>query len=86
MESEKNIVVTVPTKSVGVSVVLTLLFGSLGLLYSTTIGGIFMIFVELAAGAFTFGIGLIFTRPICIILGIIAVNRYNRRMIKQYTQ
>lgn len=66
-EQARQVVVVTPTKSVGVAILLTALFGPLGMFYSTIAGAIVMIVVSILVGAFTAGIGLIVTWPICVI-------------------
>ena len=74
-------VVVIPTKSVGISVLLTVLFGPLGMLYSTVGGAIVMILVNLVVGFLTAGLGLLLTWPICVVWGVMAVNAHNRRLL-----
>jgi hypothetical protein len=76
-------VVAIPTKSVGVSLMLTFLFGSLGMFYSTILGAIFMLIVEVIVGILTLGLGLFITHPICMIWGAIATYGYNRRLLNR---
>lgn len=82
-QTNKNVMVVVPTKSVGVSLILTFLFGPLGMLYSTVLGAIIMFFVDIIVGFLTFGLGLFFTQPICMIWGAIATHNYNKRLMSQ---
>lgn len=72
----QKIVVT-STKSMGISIILTVLFGPIGLFYSTIVGGIVMLLINLVVGFLTAGIGLLITWPICIIWGAVAVKSYN---------
>jgi len=65
------------TKSMGVTILLTILFGPLGMFYSTILGGIIMLTLSVIVAIFTLGFGLIFTWPICIIWAAVATNRYN---------
>lgn len=83
-QTNRGIVVAVPMKSVGLSLLLTFLFGSLGMLYSTVVGAIIMFFVEIIVGFLTLGFGLILTHPICMVWGAIAAHRYNKRIMSQY--
>lgn len=80
----RHIVVT-PTKSVGTSLILTILFGPLGLLYSTTWGGIIMIVLSLIVGFVTLGFGLLITWPVSIIWGALAVSNANKKIMNQHT-
>ena len=82
IESDRHIVVTA-TKSVGVSLILTILFGPLGMLYSTVGGGIFMIIVSVILALITAGFSLIITWPISVIWGAMAVSSTNKKLLKK---
>jgi len=79
--SSSQIIVTVPVKSVGVSLLLTFFFGPLGMLYSTIWGGIIMLVISVLFAIVTFGFGLIITWPICMIWGAVAANSYNKKLL-----
>lgn len=81
-QSVQHIVVT-STKSVGVSLILTILFGPLGMLYSTVSGGLIMIFVSFFVALATAGLGLVITWPISIIWGAMAVSSSNQKILAQ---
>lgn len=83
--TSQHIVVT-PTKSVGISLILTILFGPLGMLYSTVFGGIIMLIVGLVIGFFTLGFGVAIVWPISIIWGAMAVSGSNQKAINQVSQ
>lgn len=86
MTSTNNVVpqvmVVKPVKSVGIAILLTVLFGPLGMLYSTIVGAIIMIILTVLVGALTVGIGLIITWPICILWGALSASAYNRKITK----
>ena len=75
-------VIVAPIKSVGISILLTVLFGPLGMLYSTIQGGIIMVILSLIVGFLTFGFGLIVIWPISIIWGAVSVNSYNKKLLE----
>ena len=79
--SQPQRVVVAPIKNVGVSIILTVLFGPLGMFYSTIWGGVVMTILTLFVGFFSLGIGLIIMWPICIVWGAIAARSYNKRML-----
>jgi len=79
-EGKPNTVVVTSTKNVGLAIILAILFGPLGMLYSTVMGGIIMIFVNLIVGFLTLGLGLIVTWPICVIWAGVAANSYNKKL------
>lgn len=82
MEQNQNttVVIIKSPKSMGLGILLTLLFGPLGMLYSTILGGIIMLVLGIPLVVFTFGIGLAIVWPIAIIWTIVAVNSYNRKL------
>lgn len=77
-----QVVVVTATKSVGISLILTFLFGPLGMLYSTVVGGLIMMVVSIAVGVCTLGFGLLITWPICVIWGALAVTSYNAKLTR----
>ena len=82
--SEKNvqIIVTRSTKSVGIGLLLTFIFGPIGMLYGTVWGGFIMLVVNLVIGIPTFGLGLLFTWPIQLIWVALSIRSYNKKMMK----
>ncbi len=78
---EPERVVVTPTKSVGISILLTVLFGPLGMLYSTIWGAIIMIVVSVVVGVVTLGFGAFVTWPICILWAALATSSYNRNLL-----
>jgi hypothetical protein len=77
-----NVVITKSQKSMGISILLTVFFGPLGMFYSTIAGAIVMLIVDLLVGIFTLGIGLILTWPIGVIWAAIATNSYNKKLMR----
>ena len=67
-------------KSVGASLVLTFLFGPLGMFYSTVVGAIIMLVLYIVVGIITLGLGLIVLHPIAMIWGAVAVSNYNKKV------
>ena len=84
-QTPQHIVVT-STKSVGISLILTILFGPLGMLYSTIWGGIIMMVISLLLALLTAGFSLFITWPICVIWGALAVSSANHRILEQVRQ
>lgn len=91
MDQSAAIIMT-KKKSAGVSVILTLLFGGLGLFYSSIIGGILMTIVEVitfGVALVTFGFGVVLfpiVHLVCIAWGIFSVNSYNNKLIRTVSQ
>ena len=67
-------------KSMVASILLSLIFGPLGLLYASVTGGIVMLLVSIVVAIFTLGFGLLITFPICIIWAVVATNTYNENV------
>lgn len=80
-QNQANVVITRSPKSQGIGIVLTLMFGSVGLFYSSIIGAIIMIVVEIATAILTMGIGLVVTHIICATWSMIAVSSYNKKLL-----
>lgn len=75
-------VVTTSTKSMGVAIILTVLFGPLGMLYSTILGGIIMLVIGVPLVLITFGLGIVITWPICIIWAAVATSSFNKKLLQ----
>jgi hypothetical protein len=80
-QTTKQVVVVSSTKSVGISIILTFLFGPLGMFYSTISGAVIMCVLSIIVALFTAGIGLIVTWPISIIWGALAASSYNKSLV-----
>jgi len=78
----QHIIVT-STKSVGISLILTFLFGAFGMLYSTIWGAIIMLIVSIIVATVTLGMGLFIVWPICMIWGALAAASYNKKLLEQ---
>jgi hypothetical protein len=77
---QKQVTVVVNQKSMGLAILLSLLFGPLGMLYSTITGAIVMLLVNILVAIFTVGFGLLFTWPICVVWAAIATNNHNKKL------
>ncbi|MBV9773430.1 MAG: hypothetical protein JO040_05745 [Gemmatimonadetes bacterium] len=64
-------------KSVRTAVLLTVLFGPLGLFYVSPFAGLLMTFVTGVAGLFTVGIGLFLAWPVCILWAVAATTGHH---------
>ena len=76
-----QVIVLAATKSMGVSILLTVLFGPLGMLYSTIPGAVIMLVLSVIIAVVTLGIGVLFTWPICVILGAVATSSHNKKLL-----
>lgn len=81
LQISKVVVVTSSTKNVGLAIILTVLFGPLGMLYSTIWGGVIMTVVNVIVGFFTVGFGLVITWPINVVWAAVAANSYNKKLV-----
>ena len=73
------------SKSVGLGVVLTLVFGGFGVFYASILGGIVMALAELVALAlclvFVGALMLPVVHAVSLIWTIVAINAHNRRVL-----
>lgn len=81
--SSVQTVVTVPTKSVGIAILLTIIFGPLGMLYSTIIGALIMLVATVIVAIITLGFGTLIMWPICIIWAALAASGHNRKLLQR---
>lgn len=81
-EKDVKVIITYSPKSVGIALLLTFIFGPIGMLYSTVWGGIIMLLINLPIAIFTLGFGLIFTWPIQLVWAVLAVRSYNNKLLK----
>jgi len=82
--NDKKVSVVVPTKSPGIAILLPILFGPIGMFYSTIGGAIIILLVSLVVGVLTLGLGLLVTWPICILWAALAASAYNKRLLRQF--
>ena len=86
---KEAVALQIQAKSVAVAVILTILFGSLGLFYASILGGIMMSLVLTLCWiitVLTLGLGIVFVilgHIICVIWTILAVQRHNTRLVSR---
>ena len=80
-ENQTSVIVTRSPKSQGIGLILSLLFGPLGLFYSSIIGGIVMSIISIPVAIFTMGIGLLIIIPICCVWSLISVSSHNKSLL-----
>lgn len=68
-------------KSMAIAIILPILFGPLGLLYSTIRGGVIMLIACVVIGVPTFFWALLVLWPICVIWGAVAADSYNKKLV-----
>lgn len=85
INENRHVVLAPPTKSVGLSLVLTALFGPLGLLYASVEAALIMILSTIVVSIFTLGAGLFVVWPVSMIWGAYAAVSHNRLKISAYT-
>lgn len=81
--NKRKITISVPQKSVPLAIILTIIFGPLGLLYSSILGAIVMLVVTLIISIFIFGSGFLFTWPVCVIWAYFSVKKHNSQIIQE---
>lgn len=81
-----NPVLVVQEKSVGISILLTILFGPIGMFYSTINGACIMLGVSILAAIFTLGLSIFITWPICVIWAAMEAQNYNEQLRRQLNQ
>ena len=74
-------VIYIERKSVGLALLLTILFGPLGMLYSTVIGALIMLVVTSVLAVLTLGLSFVVTWPVCVLWGCWAAWRTKRRVV-----
>lgn len=74
-------IVVTQTKSVGIALLLSFLFGPLGMLYSTVAGALVMFIVNVGALLLTAGFGLLLTWPIGMVWAAMAANGSNAKLL-----
>jgi hypothetical protein len=70
-------------KNVGTAMILAIVFGPLGLLYSSVTGGVVMFILSLFVAVATLGVGLVLTWLVCIFWAYKAATDYNARIDAQ---
>lgn len=70
-----RVAASMPDKSVGAALVLTFLFGPLGLFYVSIVGAIVMCVGTIVVALLTAGIGLAIVWPICMVWSAVAASR-----------
>ena len=79
-QNTNKVVVVKSEKNVGIAILLSFIFGPLGMFYSTIAGAVVMLIVSLIVGIVTLGIGFLITWPVCIIWAAVAANNYNKSL------
>lgn len=67
-------------KNMGMALLFTLIFGPLGLMYSSIFIGIVMLFVTIVVAYLTAGIGILILWPILLILTYFLISRHNNKV------
>jgi hypothetical protein len=65
----------------GFGLFLTLIFGPLGMLYSSILGAVIMFVISAVIGFLTLGLGLIVVWPICLAWTYAAIKKHNKSLI-----
>ena len=67
----------VQEKSIGISIMLAILFGPVGMFYATVNGAFIMLAITFLGALFTLGLSLFITWPICVIWAGLSAEAYN---------
>ena len=76
-----RIIVAEFPKSLGLGLLLTFIFGPLGMFYCSICGAIVMCLVAAVMLFLTFGLGLLLVWPVCLVWTYLAVKRYNKKIL-----
>lgn len=79
--TSKHVTVVLTTKSVGIAILLTLLLGPIGMLYSTIWGALVMSVLFVCVGFVTLGLGLVVLWPMAILWAALAAHGHNKRIL-----
>ena len=66
-------------KSYVLQFILTLLFGPLGMFYSSTAAALAFLLAAIVFGSFTLGAALLFIWPLCIVVSLFMVSNFNEK-------
>jgi hypothetical protein len=80
--SERIVVVKKEDKSAWLALILTFLFGGLGMFYVSILSGIIWTIAELFIGSVTVGIGLVIFHPLMMLIAILAIRSQNKKSNK----
>ena len=70
-------------KNVGVAIILAVLFGPLGLLYSSVLGGVLLFLISLVLVPITLGLAIPVIWVLCILDAILASVSHNSKLRRQ---
>ena len=88
-QQQPQAIITKSTKSIGIAVLLALLFGGFGVFYASVIGGIIcsiITIILIIIAVITMGFGLILCviwAVICAIIAGILASSYNKKLLAQ---
>ena len=80
-QPQPQMIIAQSPKSMGLALILSFLFGPLGLLYATVKGGLIMICVAVVLVPLTLGVGYFITVPVSMAWAYSAVEKYNRQLM-----
>lgn len=80
--TQPQVVISRSPKSHGIGLLLTFLFGPLGMLYANVVHAIIMIVLAFIIGVITLGFGALITWPISMIWGYLDISSYNRKLMQ----
>ncbi len=78
---QPQMIITQSPKSMGLALILTFLFGPLGLLYASVKAGVILICIAIVVGFLTLGLGAIVIWPISMVWAYMEVDKYNKALM-----
>ncbi|HNR54911.1 MAG TPA: hypothetical protein PKJ19_07095 [Flavobacteriales bacterium] len=76
--------ILIKQKSTGIALLLSFLFGPLGMLYATVMGGFIMFLFTIPVVLFTGGLGLLLTIPLGMVWSAFAVSSHNNKQLARF--
>lgn len=73
--------VVVAGKSMAMAIILAIIFGPLGLMYASVMGGVVMLILTFVVAIFTLGFGAFLMWPVCVAWAAVATNSYNKSIL-----
>ncbi|MGM0442321.1 MAG: hypothetical protein ACQEQC_07870 [Elusimicrobiota bacterium] len=83
---KKVVVVNSNNKSIGLALILTFLFGGLGMFYVSILSGILWTMLEIVIGIVTVGAGLVILHPLMMIIAVISIKNQNKKKAQKTKQ
>jgi hypothetical protein len=83
---QNKVAPVLPFKNLAGALLFCVFLGPVGLLYASSAGGITMIVIGFIVACFKFMVPVILVWLICCIWSVLAVNKYNKKIVTELTQ